>query len=529
MSRRKKDKRQFWTLDCETDPFKHGRVPVPFIWGLYTGTSYWEFETVDALVEFISEHDVIVYAHNGGKFDFHFLLERINLHEPVKVINGRLVVAHIGKAELRDSWNVLPIALAQYQKDQIDYAKFEADVRAKHMPEIRRYLKGDCVYLWQMIDQFEREYGRHLTQAGAALSQWRAMSDKRTPETDADYFDKFAPFYFGGRVQCFQTGHVKGPAKIVDINSAYPWAMLSSHPYGPDYVTTENSSEFRPTSFVTLECVSRGALPFRSERGAITFPDDTERRRYVVCGHELQAGLDTGTVEAVQILAVTDFSEEVSFAPYIEHFYSQRQEAKATGDKAGDIFCKLLMNSLYGKFGTNPRNYGNFQCVPFSEMEDYHGEGFEFEGMIGPHALLRAPLDDWQMKFLNVATAASITSQVRALLWRAICASEGVAYCDTDSLICQTPNVGLSNRLGDWKDEGTADDVYIAGKKLYACFGSFDDGKSKIKMASKGVRLTPDEIRRVALGETITANAEAPTFRLRGGPVFQSRNIRATG
>ena len=30
--------------DSETDPFKHGRFPTPFIWGLYDGTHYYEFD-----------------------------------------------------------------------------------------------------------------------------------------------------------------------------------------------------------------------------------------------------------------------------------------------------------------------------------------------------------------------------------------------------------------------------------------------------------------------------------------------------
>ena len=36
--------------DSETDPFKHGRFPTPFIWGLYNGKHYYEFTNTDDFV-----------------------------------------------------------------------------------------------------------------------------------------------------------------------------------------------------------------------------------------------------------------------------------------------------------------------------------------------------------------------------------------------------------------------------------------------------------------------------------------------
>lgn len=532
MGRKRKDERQFWVLDAETDPFKNGRVPEPFIWGLYDGTSFYHFTTTDEMVAHIRDHDVIVYAHNGGKFDFHFLLERITLHERVTVINGRLVASHIGKCELRDSWNLLPISLADYQKDSIDYAIFEKEERDK--PANRRaiieYLKGDCIYLWELLDAFFNSYGRHLTQAGAAMAMWEEIDGAKAPQSTGDYYDRFSAYYYGGRVECFQSGRIMGPLSVFDITSAYPWAMLNAHPYGLEYVTSGPTAQIRPQSFVRLNCVSNGALPWRTDKGAMLFPCDPpgESREYAVCGHEYLAGLETGSISDVEILSVIDFVTSKSFQPYIDRFFKRRLEAKERGDKAQDIFCKLLMNSLYGKFAANPDNYGNFQCVPFVELEDYADEGYRFDGMIGPHALLKAGLDNWQKRYYNVATAASITSQVRAHLWRAICASDGIVYCDTDSIICRdNSSLDIGGHLGGWKLEGVADEAHIAGKKLYSLRGEFDKGV-KEKTASKGVRLSARDIERVASGETVLHKNEAPTFRLRGAPVFLERNVKMT-
>ena len=81
-------KRTIAVIDCETDPFKRGRIPAPFIWGFYNGETYEEFTNFNEvpstkllkdmrdtseLIPYLQSQDIIVYAHNGGKFDYHFL------------------------------------------------------------------------------------------------------------------------------------------------------------------------------------------------------------------------------------------------------------------------------------------------------------------------------------------------------------------------------------------------------------------------------------------------------------------------
>ena len=86
--------RRIATIDCETDPFLYNRLPVPFIWGYYDETTYKEFTDTDKLCDFISTRDRIIYAHNGGKFDFHFIVNRLKTFVPMLVINGRIVKAN---------------------------------------------------------------------------------------------------------------------------------------------------------------------------------------------------------------------------------------------------------------------------------------------------------------------------------------------------------------------------------------------------------------------------------------------------
>lgn len=547
---KKKDKRPFWTIDAETDPFKawssveEQRVPKPFLWGLYTGAGFHTFTEIENLVEAIKDQDVIVGAHNGGKFDFHLrsqttsLLDHINQHEDMKIINGRLVSAKIGRCEIRDTWNLFPAPLKEFgSKLEIDIWKLEAEHRHKYMPEIVTYMRQDCVGLWEAIQKFEEQYGRHLTISGAAMAQWEKISGVEKPKTDKKYFEKFSRYYFGGRVQCFQKGYIKGPVHVRDVRSAYPFAMLHAHPYEPLYLEIEAPEDVRGQDMVTVDCISRGALPWRDLRGAITFPRDDVRRRYFVTGWEYQAAIDTQAIREVELIKVIRFAGCRDFRPYIMHFYEQRKIYRDAGDDANTFFAKRFMTDLYGKTAANPDNYGNFMCVPWEERDAYEAEGFEFSGKLGKHAVVRRDLDPWQQHFINIATAASVTGFQRAYLWRHLDASDDPMYCDTDSIFARSfPDfMVLGKELGQWSDEGTFSELYIAGKKTYYGKGVFDidkkTGKPKReKMASKGVRPDPKAIKTAALGGIATVRSDAPTFTLRGKRrvYFQERRIKAT-
>ena len=153
--KRPKKEKVIAVADCETDPFDGHIIPSPFLWGYYDGTNYEEFTTTDKFIEFIyTLPPTILYAHNGGKFDWHFILDYIEDLEKVMIINGRLAKFTIGEVEFRDSMNILPVSLKKMQKDEFDYNKMKADVRHKYMAEIKRYLYHDCLYLYQYVTGF---------------------------------------------------------------------------------------------------------------------------------------------------------------------------------------------------------------------------------------------------------------------------------------------------------------------------------------------------------------------------------------
>jgi hypothetical protein len=555
-------RRTFAVLDCESDPFAAGRVPVPFLWGFYDGQNYEEYGYLNSIpagvdvtgirdysvmIRDLSERNIVVYAHNGGKFDYHFMLDDLEPFEPVTIINGRLAKFKIGECEFRDSFNIMPVSLATYEKSHIDYSLMEIGARYKPAAwrEIRAYLYSDCINQYNMVRAFIDRHGMQITQASASMKSWQKQTKRKAPHTDEQYYEKFYPYYFGGRVQCFQSGIINSDFAVVDINSAYPFAMLSEHPIGTVYNSIDGAPDmprdaWGPMLF-TVECVSRGAFPFRADDKSLRFPADDVRRIYHVTGWELVAALDTGTISDYEILNTLSFPELIDFRDYILPLYDERKAAKASGDKATDLLAKLGMNSLYGKFAADPRNYKEFMVVDVEHIAALEDDPeYNFNGLLGPWALAAKPIHDERMRFYNVATAASITGYVRAMLWRALCQCDGVMYCDTDSITANNISaIDLGQELGQWSLDGEFDQAAIGGKKLYAYH--YKPGKEPIKkdrqgkefkekwkIASKGTKLTAAQIVQVCKGHTITYDPEVPTFSVHHAPRFTPRRVKMT-
>ena len=134
-------KRCIAVLDMETDPFdENTKSPIfPFVAELYSdqfgSIVIWE-ETFDLFVlkvvtaiESLPDN-YIIYAHNGGKFDWLFIVSKIR--GIVKFKGRSIMVAKIGNHELRDSLHLLPEKLAAWKKDVFDYNKLKKKNRNAH-------------------------------------------------------------------------------------------------------------------------------------------------------------------------------------------------------------------------------------------------------------------------------------------------------------------------------------------------------------------------------------------------------------
>lgn len=541
-------------IDGESDPFLYGRKPQMFAWGFYDGVTYQDFWgtnfCTDQLIEYLERIDepLMIYAHNGGKFDFMYLVERGAVNNPIMLINGRLVKVGIGKHELRDSFSIIPVALKQIgKKEKIDYEKFEESRRERHRAEILHYLAVDCEELYKVVSAFHTRFGPMLTVGSTAIKELDKLHPIRRGDERHDAL--FRPFYYGGRVSVFEPGVHKGNFKVHDVNGMYPAVMRNSrHPYGTKYLTLNSPEldalgnipgfEGRPY-FAELECDNRAALPVRTKDG-LSF--DQTSGSFLACSHEIRVGLKHKLIDIHRVNKAWVPLSLISFGEFVDYWAAEKAAGKIEKNKTRELFAKFMSNSSYGKFGQNPAHYYDYYIKKFDAK--IPSREWELHIDYGEWEIWRKPSP--KHRYFDVAIAASITSAARAELLDAIMNARRPMYCDTDSNIGEgLDGVALSDtQLGAWKLEAEGVLLAIAGKKMYALFNRDKGIKGCdkqctgempckrcgcVKMASKGADLEPADILALARGKTIVWRKAAPTYRL-GAPVtFIERHINRTG
>ncbi len=580
-------------VDCETDPFLYGRVPQPFIWGSWDGKNYITFDDTDSFVEWLCEQDAIVHAHNGGKFDFMFLLKYVLRKTPVakvQVIKGRIVSMYIGKARLQCSYALIHAPLEAFGgKKKIEIWKLERAHRQKYRAEIVDYLFHDCKSLYDMLIVYRNIAGTQRTIASNALAFAKRIGVD-FGKTNHRFDSKYRRFFYGGRCECFIPGTHRD-IQLIDIRSAYPYAMLHLHPTGTNFVPQDDfttlTKEEIGRSFIILECMSHGAFPIRTQDGLI-FPH--EYNEFHITGWEYLVAKEFGIIENEKIISVHSTAETVDCSAYINHWYAYKARHNKKENPIEYEIGKRMQNALYGKTAQNPANYYDYKIVPagtpicYEPLESRtdpklcqkcgaklfdHGwlpcmnyEGHEIQRR---ESLWRYKYEygvEWEAKpiYKNVATGASITGFTRAHLLRMMLTigMEHIIYCDTDGIVCKgsadLSRVPFSENIGDWELEDRAPIGHFAGKKIYGVALSSKhnkDGKQTFKIAAKGSRLAEkiitrqidghlttyvefdpatayEKITRIVNGETVVWENPAPSFSIDGKADFVRRNIRAT-
>lgn len=566
-----KTTKPIYVFDIETDPFSYGANIQPFACGLYDGKQFWYTWGNSCIADMKNILDDlpagIVYAHNGGNFDMFFCMDWFKNEQEMLIINNRIVKASITRRytaeschEFRDSYAIMPFALKKYKKDTVDYRTFTKKYRTKNKDSIISYLRGDCVYLYELVTDFWDKFGDNLTIGSTSMKALRRLHKFENLDEKQDELIR-VPYYYGGRVQCFERGIIKPTKrnKIVayDLNQCYPHVMRNMlHPISqPSKRITNEITD--STFFVTVIGRNHNAFPVRTDEG-LRF--NKKHGIFSVSIHEYNAAVETGMFECEDVMECINFEQAGSFDKFVDKYHKLRKQAQESKDERGALFYKFVCNSAYGKFAQNPDNYFNYKLTdvfthlnPYPEQQD---TGWilctyvEFaQHLMWKH---RADLD---FRY-NVATGASITGGARSLLIRAIASAQRPLYCDTDSLICEQLGTGVNihpTNLGAWKVEATGNVLAIGGRKMYAlfsetcpqCNGTQDEWNSKcsdedrrhayhsnggcVKDAHKGALLSPQEIVKVARGNTVEWNKQSPSFNLlKRTSNYLSRNITMT-
>jgi len=438
--------------------------------GYYNGSEYYDFDDTASLLNTIARKPrEIIYAHNGGRFDFLFLFDSImpfrdsvwTYPRNLLCINSSIASFDLFDCEFRDSLMVMPGSMARIlpafglEKGEMDYQDIENQ-------DWRPYMKQDCVNQWKALKIYF-EYLREnfdiepsLTIAATAMKIYRKHFSN-IPLWKSYYEKECREAYLGGRCEIFKT---KGTGlNCYDINSLYPYVMQSlPYPVGkPQKIQRNYKPVLAGTRLGIIKCKVRcpdmyvPLLPVREANKMLFCTGELEGSWTLT---EIRWALDLG-YEITDIEYIIYWPESrYIFKSWVDYTYNKRLESKS---EAESYILKILMNSLYGKFGQSREK----EEILFLGPNDTLPEG------VSPIALDRGIFKRPKMldsQFIMPHIAAHVTSYARIELYRYL--NEATYYCDTDSNFT-SQNIECSKKLGAMKLEERCRRAEFFLPKLY--------------------------------------------------------------
>lgn len=394
--------------------------------------------------------------------------------------------------KMLDSTNYWKTSLREIGK-RVGLEKLELPESWDDAERADRYCMRDVEVLLTALQQWIAWLrANRLGGLGISLAQqaWRAyvhrfLGHRIYIDANEDALALSRAAYYGGRTEALTVGTFLHDVTCLDVNSMYPYVMRQ-HDYPSRLhgvyrrVSPDELARWTEKYCVTARVSLRTEQPFypvRSQHGLL-FP--IGEFQTVLSTPEIVHALRTG--ELVECSEACIYDRASIFTRFIDELYALRQEFTAAGDEAGRYFVKILMNSLYGKFGQRAGNEVVVgECDPTifrveTELDVETGKRYRWR-YIGGKILCRD--EAGESRYSHPAIAAHVTAYARCLLWSLMqrAGIENVHYMDTDSL--HVTAAGLTRlsseidatRLGALKLEKRIDTAIYYGPKDYELDG----------------------------------------------------------
>lgn len=461
-----------------------------------------------------------VYFHNLSRFDGILMLKHLVQNErydfKTLVRNHRVYEISVyrrnptGKNSkdnkllfrLRDSITLLPSSLSSLAKTLCPELGVKGVIPHEDINEV--YLKGHRDQLMEYLKQDIRLLGGIMVKAQdiywtnyqvdildcLTLSSL-AMRIYRTCYYDSENW----PIHLPSRNEdsFIRRGYYGGHADVYipygenlwyyDVNSLYPYIMRTkSMPGGVpvwhgnlEGADISNLFGFIEVYVVCPETIHRPFLPYRdSKTNSLLFP--VGKFVGVYFSEELKYAQQLGYTIVPIRGYLFERKDSSPFEGFISSLYARRQMAKKEGDEAMSYIYKILMNSLYGRFGINPNITVSDICEESRYQELLNSPGFisayELTDRYFIVTYKSGPSDPaWKPPTLSaVQMSAAITAYARIHMYPYISRPD-CYYTDTDSAVLGSPlpeEEVSSVELGKVKLEFSVNKgIFLAPKTYY--------------------------------------------------------------
>jgi len=306
--------------------------------------------------------------------------------------------------------------------------------------------------------------------------------------------------YYGGRTEAFKRGPIKN-YNYYDVNSLYPDVMRNEFP-DPNSLRFNRKNDvryiesFEGVADVTIHCpdMEYPLLPYRTNDkiSKLIFPTGTFRGKYSFV--ELRKALQLGYVIKEIHKNIYYTKKCRPFYDYVNDLYNKRLEYKKQKSPMQYV-TKILMNSLYGKFGQKFMDKDNWE--PFNHTPEDLAKLKDFR-VYGDYIYYKKKIS--AAAFCIPIWALYVTSYARNKLHDYITRCDP-AYVDTDSLLTQK-NFFTTNELGGLKLEHDVKTGFVIKPKFYALITQ--DNKKMVKAKGIGFKLCMADFHKILECKSVT-------------------------
>ena len=421
----------------------------------YKSSKFWQF------VDDVSERDrrVVIVGFNIG-FDIRLLdgfripVKRGYILKSFYMDQRTTLITYKGKKrtiQVIDAANFFHGRLEDWAK-LVGLNKIDVDFYSCSDSELMDHCVRDVeilMRLWQQWIRFLHThdfgcFGRTLPSQSFNAFRHRFYDGSIYIHDNVDATNLERSAYYGGRCSVFRAGIGENPPYWhVDVNSLYPHIMRTTqvpvrfigiHDNIELSWLTEQMNNFHVIGSVYVNC-DIPCIPYR-QYNSLIFP--VGQFNTIISYSELEYAISTFMIEQVHTASLYDCA--LVFRDYVEYLYDLRMHFKQQGNRLYERMCKLMMNSLYGKFGQRGMRWELVDYNPnlsddIEEMICDDTGKFIRQVVICGHVF--EYVDEGESYNSFPAIAAEITSAARMYLWNliSIAGQDHVWYCDTDSLI----------------------------------------------------------------------------------------------
>ena len=304
---------------------------------------------------------------------------------------------HINKVTIYDSLKILNFSVEQIAKDfNLPIRKLELDYKANR--EIGHilteheidYIRNDVEIMARALEIMFNQNLTKMTIGSDALDNYKKMNKnfkKYFPILPYEIDKDIRRSYKGGFTYLNDVYKEKETADgiVLDVNSLYPSVMkYEKLPFGSP-LFFEGKYEYDllyPLYVQTLSCtfnIKENKIPTIQIKNNLAFipneyikSSDGDVVTLTLTNIDLELFFEHYDVDVIEYHGGWKFrSIKGLFSGYIDYWSSQKIQAKKDKNNALYRISKLMLNSLYGKFGLNPDVRGKFPYLNEDGIVNY--------------------------------------------------------------------------------------------------------------------------------------------------------------